>query len=652
MPGLTRSIGSAAVAAFFAAATLIGAAAPARAATTPIEHLVVIYNENVSFDHYFATYPYALNPYGEPRFTAADGTPAIDGLSGSLLTANPNSANPFRLTRAQSVTCDNDHAYTSEQKAFNAGAMDKFIQFTSCPGNTAMGYYDGNTVTALWNYAQHYAMTDTFFGTVFGPSLPGHINLISGNTHGATPELSGKVVDGTVIAGPNATGDECGNRDPAATITFGGAPNIGTLLSAKGVSWGYFQGGFRPTGSDAGGAVCDAKHTNAAGALIRDYVPHHEPFQYYDATRNPTHKAPASAADIGHDDPPGGGEKVNHQYDIADFDTALETGNVPAVSFLKPPASQDGHAGYSGPLDEQRFLVETINAIQASSIWPDTAIVIAYDDSDGWYDHVASPIVNSSANATYDALDGAGQCHGPSSPPVAGGYALRCGYGPRLPLLVVSPYAKVNKVSKTVRDQTSILRFIEDNWDTGRIGDSSFDDIPSGKPTLTSLFDFTPGAARAPKLVLDPATGNVPGAAETPPPPPEPTPLTPLPLPVPSPAPVVTLPPVARKAVRGFTARVTPARDRRAPYVFTVRGRLTPPPGVACGGPVRVTVRAGRRTVATRSTRVKASCAWSLKVRFASARRLGSGRLALRARFLGTAQMLPRTARALTVRAR
>jgi phospholipase C len=491
-----------------ATASLLGAlAAPAVATTTPIHHLVVIYDENVSFDHYFGTYPHAANPPSEPRFTPKAGTPAVDGLSGSLLTANPNSVNPFRLDRSAAVTCDNNHNYSAEQLAFDGGLMDKFVQSTSCgsgaSAGTGMGYYDGNTVTALWNYAQQYTLSDRFFGTVFGPSLPGALNLISGNTHGSSPGSG--VVDGTVIGDPDAATDQCGAR---SGISFGGAPNIGTLLSGRGVTWGWFAGGFRATGSDAGGALCGNHHQNAGGGSVGDYIAHHEPFQYYDATSNPTHKPPASPADIGHDDPAGPGDKVNHQYDIGDFSTALSTGHVPAVSFLKAPAAQDGHGGYSGPLDEQRFLVQTINAIQRSSIWPDTAVVIAYDDSDGWYDHVASPIVNSSADPANDQLDGPGQCHGPDSPPIAGGYQDRCGFGPRLPLLVISRYARINSVNHTTLDQTSILRFIEDNWGTGQLGDSSFDDIPSPKPTLAGLFDFAAGAHRAPILPLDPATGR------------------------------------------------------------------------------------------------------------------------------------------------
>src|SRR5579859_3474771 len=141
------------------------------ATSTPINHVVVIFQENVSFDHYFATYPQALNNVvGEPLFIAAPNTPSVNGLSGPLMTNNPNSAQPFRLSRAQAVTCDQDHNYGDEQKGFNGGLMDKFVEAVgsssaSCDvagyGKTiVMSYYDGNTVTAIWNYAQNYAMSD------------------------------------------------------------------------------------------------------------------------------------------------------------------------------------------------------------------------------------------------------------------------------------------------------------------------------------------------------------------------------------------------------------------------------------------------------------------------------------------------------------
>jgi phospholipase C len=160
--------------------------------TTPIKHLVVIFQENISFDHYFATYPYAKNPDGQPRFSASQNTPSINNLNSSgLLTNNTNAYQPFRFDRSQAVTCDMDHDYLAEQKAYHGGLLDKFVEFTGstdrgCNPKQVMGYYDGNTVTALWNYAQHFSMSDNSYSSTFGPSTPGAINLVSGQTHDAT----------------------------------------------------------------------------------------------------------------------------------------------------------------------------------------------------------------------------------------------------------------------------------------------------------------------------------------------------------------------------------------------------------------------------------------------------------------------------------
>ena len=116
-----------------------------------------------------------------------------------------------------------------------------------------------------------------------------------------------------------------------------------------------------------------------------DYSPHHEPFEYYASTANPMHKPPTSVAMVGHTD------QANHQYDTADFFAAANAGNLPAVSYLKAPKYQDGHAGYSDPLDEQTWLADTINQLQSLPTWRSTAVVVTYDDSDGWYDHVLGP---------------------------------------------------------------------------------------------------------------------------------------------------------------------------------------------------------------------------------------------------------------------
>jgi phospholipase C len=127
--------------------------------------------------------------------------------------------------------------------------------------------------------------------------------------------------------------------------------------------------------------------------------------------------------------------------------------------------------------------------------------VIAYDDSDGWYDHQMGPIVNHS-QSTADALSAPGQC---GTNPPSGGYEARCGYGPRLPLLVVSPFAKSNFVDHSVTDQTSVLRFIEDNWGTGQIGDASFD---AKAGSLDNMFNFRHDDEGGSRLFLDPNTGE------------------------------------------------------------------------------------------------------------------------------------------------
>jgi phospholipase C len=501
---------------------------------TPIKHLVVIFQENVSFDHYFGTYPNATNPAGEPAFHAVPGTPTVNGLAGPLLTNNPNGANPQRLDRSKPLTCDQNHGYTAEQKAFDMGAMDKFIPNTdvescSAPDQTApnlvMDYYDGNTVTGLWNYAQRFAMSDNSYSDTFGPSTPGAMNVTSGNTYGAicgpstavynstpctdtpgaapaTPQTG--TATGTVYSDADPNYDICSatqdGRAASATIQMGGQ-NIGDLLNQAGITWGWFQGGFaspnyvpgKPS-TDALSAVCTGSHTNVGGASVKDYSPHHEPFQYYASTANPTHLPPTSIAMIGHQD------QANHQYDIRDFWAAADSGNLPAVSYLKAAEYQDGHAGYSDPLDEQNFLVSTVNHLEKLPTWRSTAVVILYDDSDGWYDHQMGPIITQS-QTPLDALTGTGMCGG-NTPP--SGQQARCGVGPRQPLLVVSPYSKQNFVDGTLTTQASVVKFIEDNWLAGqRIGNGS-DDSWTG--TLNNMFDFSHPSGGP--LWLDPSTGE------------------------------------------------------------------------------------------------------------------------------------------------
>lgn len=501
--------------------------------TTPIKHLVVVFQENASFDHYFGTYPEAANPPGDPPFTSRPDTPTVNNLLPSALNGNrdlratnPNSAKPFRLDRSQFVTCSQSHSYRPEERAANLGRMDRFVQATDnsgcplprpVPGPQVMGYFDGNTVTALWNYAQHFALEDNAFGTTYGPSTPGALNLVAGRTTGATasPDDNSVVTQGTVFGDPDPMTDDCADGARRASLS---GTNVGDLLSQAGVSWGWFQGGFRPTGvSDQGIAACGASHLNLGHPVpasetdsTPDYEAHHDPFQYFASTANPHHLPPSSVAAIGHDD------QAQHQYDLTDFWAAAESGGLPAVSFLKARGYQDGHPGWpnSNPLDEQDFLVDTLNRLQRLPEWGDTAVVLLWDDSDGQYDHQFPPNVHFSGNVALDTLYGVGKADSPQAlmcmappgqpaPPAEKVFPVRCGYGERLPLLVVSPYAQENVVDHTLVDQTSVLRFIEDNWGLPRLGQGSFDGEAG---SLLGMFDFT--RRRDDVLLLNHLTGN------------------------------------------------------------------------------------------------------------------------------------------------
>jgi phospholipase C len=514
------------------------------ATATPIKHVVVIYNENVSFDHYFATYPNAANPAGEPAFTPAAGTPAVNGLSGALLTANPNltntangaaAANPFRLDRTQAATADQNHAYTPEQQAYDNGAADLFPKFTgkgSSGGAGAfgtagqvMGYFDGNTVGALWNYAQKFAMSDNAYTDTYGPSTPGALEVVSGQNNGVKIVKTSKpVFNLTTASGSYYINDGqggitlIGDADPANDLCSSATDqvlmsgkNIGDLLNAKNISWGGFMGGFNLATVNSNGTTGCKRSTLSpvVGQPTADYTPHHNWFQYFATTANPQHLRPSSTAVIGLSLEADGKtpEPANHEYDTDDFFASVKAGNYPSVSFIKAPAFQDGHAGYSDPLDEQAFTAKVVNFLQQQPDWNSTAVIVAWDDSDGWYDHAYANPTSSSFDAQADQLNGAGKCGTGATPAGINGGAVngRCGPGTRTPFLVISPWAKVNYVDHTPISQASVVRFIEDNWLNGaRLGGGSFDATAGA---INSMFNFS-GAGNNPTLFVDPTLGS------------------------------------------------------------------------------------------------------------------------------------------------
>ena len=618
------------------------------ATETPIRHLVVIFQENVSFDHYFGTYPNAANTDGQ-KFAAAPHTPAVDGLtpatspslpaslrhSSDLTATNPNTSLPARLDSSANgpggngngeLTCDQDHNYSDEQQAMDGGLMDQFVQSVGtdggskipagtvlCDPKTVMDYYDGNATTALWNYAQRYAMSDNSYGTTFGPSAPGAINLASGDTGNVdtahmvnNPSVATSAAPNADITADGLGGfsltsdaqpywDDCSTRDAVAL----NGTSIGDELNAGGLSWGWFQGGFKPSESYAAGlaaigksgqptstfipdefkaagfqtlvphssnqGLCDAVTPVgvAFGATLAsapwgykdDYIPHHEPFQYYASTANPHHLSiPADASgndtiaglqEIGTDTQSFSGgygvgpqfDTPNHNYDSSDFDQLvaaiahhqLPATALPAVTFLKAPGYEDGHAAYSDPADEQAFIVREVNALEQTPDWSSTAVIVNYDDSDGWYDHAYSGVTNPSLsvadNLTHTTLGkisatdpASGQCGSESatSKPLANEQG-RCGLGPRLPMIVISPWAKTNYVDHNLSDQSSIINFIEYNWHLPAIP-GSFDQALAQQDRaehipfdLAAMFDFRhyfePFAL--PAVQLDPVSGQV-----------------------------------------------------------------------------------------------------------------------------------------------
>jgi phospholipase C len=231
-----------------------------------------------------------------------------------------------------------------------------------------------------------------------------------------------------------------------------------------------------------------------------DYVPHHEPFQFYASTANPAHLPPTSLNEIGYTD------QANHQYDISDFSDALNgTGGaqLPAVSYLKPPKYENGHPGNSTPQLEQQFLVNTINSIEQSKYWHSTAIIITYDDSDGWYDSAIPPVINGSNDSTV------GDTKVCSSVPITVGSAQdRCGFGDREPFIVISPWTRDNYVSRKLLNQASVVRFIEDNWLHSQRLPGSFDAVSGSIDSAGGLLDFNTQPHYTP-VILDPNTGAV-----------------------------------------------------------------------------------------------------------------------------------------------
>ena len=321
-----------------------------------------------------------------------------------------------------------------------------------------MDYYDGNTVTGLWNYAQNFAMSDNSYDTNFGPSTPGALNVISGSdgdgyavspstaSRSPTPARSARRTAGA-WAPSSATSTRVRRllrRQPHLDHPVGvmTGQNVGDLLNARHVTWGWFQGGFAPTSANGDGyAVCGSsahEHRRRHGGGL---LPHHDPFQYYQVHRQPQ----APAADLGGRDrphrpgqPPVRPVRLLHHAPRREHAGGELTSRQPRtrtgtrVTPIRPMSSTSWSARSTGS--------------SSRNTGESTAIVVTYDDSDGWYDHQNSPRVNGSSTAADAAV-----CTG--APVRLGDTPDRCGYGPRLPLLVISPWTRSSELRQPQRDR-------------------------------------------------------------------------------------------------------------------------------------------------------------------------------------------------------
>jgi phospholipase C len=434
--------------------------APRGALPAPIDHIIVIFLENRSFDHLFGGFPgangldrpgariaqtdLAGRPYATlPPVVAGGGSrPAeVDGRFPRDVPNAPFAIEP--LVPADRKTPSPVHRYYQHILQINGGRMDRYVAWGGT-GALPMGHYE-TAKLPLYRLATEFTLADNLFTSTFGGSWLNHMWLVCAcppvfvsapaelraePRFDAAGRLVGLAKDGDVTPDgfavnnlqPWARPYEAGTPD-THRVPPQSAPTIGERLDAASVSWAWYAGGW----NDA-----------VAGRPDPLFVFHHQPFVYFAAYGEGT---------------PG---RARHLRDETDFLEDLRAGRLPAVAFVKPIGEVDEHAAYSTVVAGERHAVELIDAVRRSAIWPRSAVIVTYDDFGGWYDHV---------------------------PPPRGD---RWGPGGRVPMLIVSPWAKRGHVDRTFYDHTSILRFIAWRW---RLEPLSARDAAANN--LLPAFDFT-----------------------------------------------------------------------------------------------------------------------------------------------------------------
>jgi acid phosphatase len=430
----------------------------AQSSKVPINHIIVIYQENHTFDNLYGKFPAANNldqagaqvrqvdkngvvyqTLPQPLDTSKKPPEADPRFPDSL----PNAPFPIdQYVSMDQVSPSPVHRFYQHQLQMDGGKMDRYVAWTNA-GGLPMGYYDTQQLP-LYPYARDYTLADNFFTAAFGGSMLNHFWLICACTPVwpgaplnivAQPEfdtagaLTGLPKDGDVtpdgyvvndvepLYKPHKAGVATEDRMPPQTL-----PTIGERLADAGISWAWYAEGW------------DDALTEKPNPTL---VFHHQPFVYF---REYAEGTP---------------ERATHLKDEQDFLTSLNEGTLPTVSFIKPDNRHDEHPGDAEVLASEQYVADLIEQVKNSPTWRDSAIIVTYDDFGGWYDHVAPSVGD------------------------------RWGPGGRVPMLIISPYARKGFVDHTLYDTTSILKFIE--W---RYGLEPLTDRDEGANNLLSAFDF------------------------------------------------------------------------------------------------------------------------------------------------------------------
>jgi phospholipase C len=412
------------------------AAAPAHAATGihKIRHVVIIMQENRSFDSYFGTYP------------GADGIPGLAGNPGIVpCIPDPKAGNcqrPFHDPNL--VNFGGPHAYADAVADINAGKMDGFIgeeqkncpeadnYHVNCSSTDVMGYHDQREIPNYWSYARNYVLGDHMFESAASYSAVAHLYLVSAwsaqcatllDPSSCQSDVAGTDQTQTVVPMPNPV-TPFASAWPAKHYDW---TDLTYLLHQHGVSWGYFlDGGTVPDCPD--GAMACAPRPQSV-----EFPGFWNPLPMFDTVQQD--------------------RQLGDIQDVSHFRSAAVGGTLPAVSWVIPNQADSDHPNAT-LADGQAYVTTLINDVMTGPDWSSTAIFLAWDDWGGFYDHVVPP--------TVDAL----------------------GYGLRVPSLVISPYARTGYVDHQTLSFDAYLKFIEDDFLGGQRLDPTTDGRPDPRPDV------------------------------------------------------------------------------------------------------------------------------------------------------------------------